>query len=103
MNKTRGTIDAFNDSHLVCRIENDIYRGILSPGMWLKQIDLEERYGCTRIALRYALEQLASTKLIEKTPNRGFHVRRFSADYVEMVNDAKVRTEMSIADDLAQS
>jgi DNA-binding GntR family transcriptional regulator len=56
------------------RIARDIQSGALSPGMWLKQIDLEERYGGTRIEIRRALDRLAQRRLVEHILNRGYHV-----------------------------
>ncbi len=44
------------------------------PGTWLKQIDLERRYSCTRPEVRRALDRLAQKRLVEHVPNRGYHV-----------------------------
>jgi hypothetical protein len=56
------------------QIVTDINKGALSPGEWLKQIDLEKRYGCTRIKVRDALTNLHSKRLVEHIPNRGYRV-----------------------------
>jgi DNA-binding GntR family transcriptional regulator len=48
-------------SQLVLLISNDINAGILPSGSWLKQIDLEERYGYSRLDVRRALDQLVHT------------------------------------------
>src|SRR5258706_10949727 len=61
-------------SDIAERIARDIQSGALAPGMWLKQIDLEERYGATRIEIRRALDRLAQRRLVEHIPNRGYHV-----------------------------
>src|SRR6267154_3993104 len=58
------------------RIASDIQSGALVPGMWLKQIDLEERYGGTRLEIRRALDRLAQRRLVEHILNRGYHVYR---------------------------
>lgn len=59
---------------LVARIEADINIGRLGTGAWLKQVDLEERYGCTRIDLRHALDRLAAKGLVRLVANRGYRV-----------------------------
>src|SRR5215471_16120101 len=59
------------------RIERDINIGALSPGAWLKQIDLERRYGATRLDVRQALDALVARRLVAHVPNRGYHVREF--------------------------
>ena len=59
---------------LVNRIADRHPVGRVRPGTWLKQIDLETRYKCTRIDLRRALDQLVAKRLVEHVPNRGYHV-----------------------------
>ncbi len=56
------------------RIARDIQSGVLAPGLWLKQIDLEQRYGCTRLEIRRALDRLAQRRLVQHILNRGYHV-----------------------------
>lgn len=41
-------------------ILHDIQTGLLVPGAWLKQIDLEQRYRCGRPEVRRALDRLAA-------------------------------------------
>lgn len=94
--------DSVDQKDLVRRIEDDIYLGRLAPGMWLKQVDLEQKYGSTRLALRHALEQLTSRGLVQKVPNRGFYVPVFDAENVRLLRDARARIEMSIAADLVK-
>lgn len=81
-------------------IEADIYRGSLAPGMWLKQIDLEERYGCTRLALRHALDQLTSRKIVQKVPNRGYYVSSVDREAVRKIMQARAHVETAIAEEL---
>jgi DNA-binding GntR family transcriptional regulator len=71
--------------------------------MWLKQIDLEERYGCTRLMLRHALDQLHSRKLVQRIPNRGYYVPSVDQAYVENIFQARALVEMSIVDQLVQN
>jgi len=55
-------------------IARDVRSGAFVPGMWLKQIDLEQRYGCGRPEVRRALDYLAQKRLVQHVPNRGYHV-----------------------------
>jgi len=69
------------------RLRSDIVLGALRPGEWLRQIDLQDRYNCTRSAARTALATLANAHIVEHTPNprgaaldrgaRGNHRRAF--------------------------
>jgi DNA-binding GntR family transcriptional regulator len=56
------------------RIARDIQSGVFAPGAWLKQIDLEQRYGCTRLEVRRALDRLTQRRLVQHVLNRGYHV-----------------------------
>lgn len=85
---------------LVEQIETDIYSGKLAPGMWLKQIDLEERYQCARLTLRHALEQLQSRKIVQRVPNRGYYVPPVDQEYANNVRSARAHVEKSIVDEL---
>lgn len=85
---------------LIEQIETDIYSGKLAPGMWLKQIDLEERYQCTRLTLRHALEQLQSRKIVQRVPNRGYYVPSVDQAHANNVRSARAHVEKSIADEL---
>ena len=71
MSKRRRTTKSIDVAE---RIARDIQSGALAPGMWLKQIDLEQRYGCTRLEVRRALDRLAQRRLVEHVLNRGYHV-----------------------------
>lgn len=55
-------------------ISADIAAGRLMNGTWLKLVDLEARYGCTRAAARRALERLALKGILQRIPDRGFYV-----------------------------
>lgn len=66
-----------DSERLAGKIMADIQARTLAPGMWLKQIDIEQRYSCTRNVARAALNRLASQRYIEHEPNRGFRVPAF--------------------------
>lgn len=55
-------------------ITSDIAAGRLTNGTWLKQVDLEQRYGCSRADVRRALEKLAVKGVVQRIPDRGFYV-----------------------------
>lgn len=52
----------------------DIQSGLLPAGSWLKQIDLEQRYCCTRTDIRRALDRLTTRRLVQHIPERGYYV-----------------------------
>src|SRR5262245_49286025 len=52
----------------------DIRSGLLGGGAWLKQVDIEARYQCTRATARRALEALALRGTIQRIPQRGYYV-----------------------------
>jgi DNA-binding GntR family transcriptional regulator len=80
---------------IVERIARDIQSGTLAPGMWLKQIDLEQRYGCTRLEIRRALDRLAQRRLVEHIHNRGYHV--FQPDGSEAADILEIRCILETA------
>ncbi len=66
--KTRG-VEA-----VAAAIAADIGSGLLGNGAWLKQVDIEARYGCTRADSRRALEALAIKGKVQRIPQRGYYV-----------------------------
>jgi DNA-binding GntR family transcriptional regulator len=55
-------------------ISADISSGLFGNGAWLKQIDIESRYRCTRADARRALEALAIKGVVQRIPQRGYYV-----------------------------
>jgi len=78
-------------------ILQDILAGVLLPGTWLKQIDLERRYKCTRPEVRRALDRLAQKRLVEHVPNRGYHVYEPDGRRAEEVSEIRIILETAIA------
>jgi DNA-binding GntR family transcriptional regulator len=74
-------------------IARDIQSGALAPGMWLKQIDLESRYQCTRPSIRRALDRLALRRLVQHIPNRGYQVFRPDDEQSIEIRDIRVILE----------
>jgi DNA-binding GntR family transcriptional regulator len=59
---------------IAAAIAFDIGSGVLGNGAWLKQIDIEGRYRCTRTDARRALEALAIRGQVQRIPQRGYFV-----------------------------
>ncbi|OCP35616.1 GntR family transcriptional regulator [Ensifer sp. LC163] len=76
----------------------DILTGVLPAGTWLKQIDLEKRYDCTRPEVRRALDRLSQKRLVEHVPNRGYHVYLPDGRRAQEVSDIRVILETAVAD-----
>ncbi|MBB3612710.1 GntR family transcriptional regulator [Rhizobium sp. BK602] len=79
-------------------ILQDILAGRLPPGTWLKQIDLERRYNCTRPEVRRALDRLVQKRLVEHIPNRGYHVHEQDGRRAQEVSDIRVILEVAVCD-----
>jgi len=56
---------------LVRTLEQEIVTGVLAPGDRLDEASLATRFGVSRTQVREALNQLASTGLVEVKPRRG--------------------------------
>lgn len=61
----------------------EMLRGELVPGTWLRQDDLAERLGVSKIPVREALQRLAATGLLRFEANRGVIVPSLSAAEAE--------------------
>ncbi|WP_435165462.1 GntR family transcriptional regulator [Falsirhodobacter sp. 1013] len=59
---------------LLDRMIADLRSGALAPGSWLKQVDLQTRYGVGRPTVRKALEALAHRRMIRHDLHRGYSV-----------------------------
>jgi len=84
-------------------ILQDILAGILPPGTWLKQIDLERRYNCTRPEVRRALDRLAQKRLVEHVQNRGYHVYEPDGRRAREVSEIRVILETAMAGTIIQN
>ena len=76
----------------------DILTGALPAGTWLKQIDLERRYDCTRPEVRRALDRLTQRQLVQHLPNRGYRVREDDEQRSQEIKDIRVILETAMAD-----
>jgi len=80
---------------LVERIAQDVQAGRFAPGMWLKQIDMQERYGANRSNIRRALETLAHKRLLQYVPNRGYYV--YEADDKRTAEILQIRMMLEVS------
>jgi len=79
-------------------IEHDIGMGSLGAGAWLKQVDLEERYGATRIEVRQALDRLAEKGLVKHLARRGYRVEDFDAERLRQIMEVRAVLEVAAAE-----
>lgn len=82
---------------------HDIQAGILASGTWLKQIDLERRYGCGRPEIRRALDRLAQKRIVEHVPNRGYHVFEPDGEQARQVSEIRILLETGVAPDVVRN
>ncbi|GAA4156118.1 GntR family transcriptional regulator [Leifsonia shinshuensis] len=68
-----------------------------APNQRLVAIDLSERYGVSRAAVRAAFLTLESEGLIEQLPNRGARVRAISIDEAIEIVEARIGLEVLVA------
>ncbi|MBW9091106.1 GntR family transcriptional regulator [Rhizobium wenxiniae] len=78
-------------------ILQDIQSGVYAPGTWLKQIDLEIRYGRGRNEIRRALDRLALKRVVEHVPNRGYHVYLSDGKQWDDIAEIRIMLETGIA------
>ncbi|VDR26939.1 Carbon starvation induced regulator [Raoultella terrigena] len=81
--------------HVANLLAMDINTGVFQPGAWLKQVELAERYECTRSDVRRALDQLVIERLVQHVPNRGYHV--YSPDVQQRRNISRIRAVLESA------
>jgi DNA-binding GntR family transcriptional regulator len=71
------------------QLRDEILEGVFPPGERLVELNLSQRYGVGRAAIRAALVELDSEGLVDRAANRGATVRRISLD--EAIEIAEVR------------
>ena len=81
----------------------DIQAGVFTPGTWLKQIDLESRYGATRMEVRRVLDQLSSKRLVRHVPNRGYHVHALDDRQADEIREVRIVLETAAADTIVEN
>jgi DNA-binding GntR family transcriptional regulator len=74
-------------------VRQAILSGILGPGARLRQEELADVFGTSRIPVREALRALEYEGLVTSVPHRGFTVTALDADDVEEVYDLRILLE----------
>jgi DNA-binding GntR family transcriptional regulator len=74
-------------------LRDAILRGALRGGQPLRQEELAEQFGVSRIPIREALWQLSAEGLVVLAPNRGAAVAALSADEVQEIYDIRIGLE----------
>ncbi len=79
------------------RLREDILGGAFPPGERLIELQLTERYGVGRAAVRAALVELDAEGLVQREANRGAAVRRISVAEAIEITEARAVLEGLIA------
>jgi DNA-binding GntR family transcriptional regulator len=77
-------------------LREEILRGELAPGQALRQEELAERFGVSRLPVRDALLRLEAQGLVHVYPNRGAFVISLSADEVTEIYEMRLLLEGDI-------
>jgi DNA-binding GntR family transcriptional regulator len=80
------------------RIAADVQAGLLPPGTWLKQIDLERRYACSRNDVRRALDELVTRRLVQHLVNRGHRVFELAPGQIADLMELRAVLEEAVAE-----
>lgn len=79
-------------------LAQDIQVGTFAPRQWLKQIELKERYGAPRMAVRQALDRLVQARIIEHIPNRGYFVHARDGQATRDIQEIRLFLELAAAE-----
>src|SRR6187200_37414 len=74
-------------------LREEILRGAVAPGQALRQEELAERFGVSRLPVRDALLRLEAQGLVHVYPNRGAFVISLSADEVREIFEMRLLLE----------
>jgi DNA-binding GntR family transcriptional regulator len=74
-------------------VRNAILAGVIQPGARLRQEELAELFGTSRIPVREALRALEYEGLVTSEPHRGFTVTSLDADDIEEVYELRILLE----------
>lgn len=96
--KSKSKGEGAGSKDLALLIERDINIGRVSPGAWLKQIDLEQTYGVSRLQVRHALDRLAERGHVELFPNRGYRVKEFDPQRFNNIINIRAVLEVAAAE-----
>jgi DNA-binding GntR family transcriptional regulator len=82
---------------VAAQLRDDILGGTFPPGERLIELQLTERYGVGRAAIRAALVELGAEGLVQREANRGATVRRISVAEAVEITEARAALEGLIA------
>ena len=83
-------------SIVVDAVRADIASGRVPPGFALRQEELAERFGVSRIPVREALRQLEAEGIVTVRANRGAFVRSFTPDELREIFDLRIMLETDL-------
>lgn len=79
------------------QLAEDLRQGRFAAGAWLKQIELQRRYGVGRTTIRKALETLAVRRLVRHELNKGYSVYPRDSDQTQHVMEVRAALESGFA------
>lgn len=88
---------------LIDRMVRDINLGVFSAGEWLKQIDLERKYGANRLAVRRVLDELVAKRLVQHIPNKGYRIYELSPEQRKEIAEIRIILETSTAQSIVEN
>jgi DNA-binding GntR family transcriptional regulator len=75
---------------IAASVRDDIYRGVLSPGQWIREVELAKRFGTSRGPVKKALHLLHKDDgLVEMLPRRGTRVALFTRQDIMNLYDVR--------------
>ncbi|HVH38212.1 MAG TPA: GntR family transcriptional regulator [Sphingomicrobium sp.] len=77
-------------------VRADIANGRVPPGFALRQEELAQRFGVSRIPVREALRQLEAEGIVTVRANRGAFVRSFSPEELREIFDLRIMLETDL-------
>lgn len=75
-------------------LKDDILKGLLPPGLQIRQEAVAEQFGVSRVPVREALRQLESEGLLTAELHKGAFVANRSLDEVEEMLDIRIALEL---------
>ena len=97
VNALRGRLRGATTPDLIAEtLREEILRGSVAPGQALRQEELAERFGVSRLPVRDALLRLEAQGLVHVYPNRGAFVISLSADEVREIYEMRLLLEGDI-------
>ena len=90
-------------SRIAQALRDDILNGSIAPGQRLRQEDIAERLGGSRLPVREALRILAAEGLVQIEPNKGARVPLLDPGEVETLYRMRERLEpLALSESMAK-